>query len=77
MLGKRSHPDASDPRLEGNYVVEEMELVLKLCLFCSHLVLEARPSIRQVVHFLDGNAKLPDLPNDKACFRRSTSNEVV
>jgi hypothetical protein len=28
--------DASDPRLEGNYVVEEMELVLKLGLLCSH-----------------------------------------
>ena len=30
--------DASDPRLEGNYVVEEMELVLKLGLLCSHTV---------------------------------------
>ena len=30
--------DASDPRLEGNYVVEEMELVLKLGLLCSHSV---------------------------------------
>ncbi|KAM3739820.1 hypothetical protein ACB098_08G051100 [Castanea mollissima] len=74
--GKGAILDASDPRLEGNYVVEEMELVLKLGLFCSHLVPEARPSMRQVVQFLDGNAKLPELPNDKACFGTSTSNEV-
>ncbi|KAL4610611.1 hypothetical protein ACB092_08G063300 [Castanea dentata] len=74
--GKGAILDASDPRLEGNYVVEEMELVLKLGLFCSHLLPEARPSMRQVVQFLDGNAKLPELPNDKACFGTSTSNEV-
>ncbi|KAK4606586.1 hypothetical protein RGQ29_000711 [Quercus rubra] len=74
--GKGAILDASDPRLEGNYVVEEMELVLKLGLFCSHLVPEARPSMRQVVQFLDGNAKLPELPNDKACFGTSTSNEA-
>ncbi|XP_075635992.1 L-type lectin-domain containing receptor kinase SIT2-like [Castanea sativa] len=74
--GKGAILDASDPRLEGNYVVEEMELVLKLGLFCSHLVPEARPSMRQVVQFLDGNAKLPELPNDKACFGTSTNNEV-
>ncbi|KAL4610618.1 hypothetical protein ACB092_08G064000 [Castanea dentata] len=74
--GKGAILDASDPRLEGNYVVEEMELVLKLGLFCSHLLPEARPSMRQVLQFLDGNAKLPELPNDKACFGTSTSNEV-
>ncbi|XP_050290625.1 L-type lectin-domain containing receptor kinase IV.1-like [Quercus robur] len=74
--GKGAILDASDPRLEGNYVVEEMELVLKLGLFCSHVVPEARPSMRQVVQFLEGNATLPELPNDKACFGTSTSNEV-
>ena len=68
--GKEAIFDVSDPRLEGNYVVEEMELVLKLDLLCSHLVPEARPSMRQVVQFLDGNAKLPELPE------LPTSNEV-
>jgi serine/threonine protein kinase len=58
--------DASDPRLEGNYMVEEMVLVLKLGLFCSHAVPEARPSMRQVMQFLDGDAKLPELPHDTA-----------
>uniref|UniRef100_A0A2N9FMU4 non-specific serine/threonine protein kinase n=1 Tax=Fagus sylvatica TaxID=28930 RepID=A0A2N9FMU4_FAGSY len=60
--------DVCDPRLEGNYVKEEMELVLKLGLFCSHSMPAARPSMRQVMQFLDGDAKLPELPNDNACF---------
>uniref|UniRef100_A0A2N9IQ15 non-specific serine/threonine protein kinase n=1 Tax=Fagus sylvatica TaxID=28930 RepID=A0A2N9IQ15_FAGSY len=60
--------DASDPRLEGNYVVEEMELVLKLGLLCSHSTPAARPSMRQVMQFLDGDADLPELPHDSACF---------
>ncbi|KAJ6385042.1 hypothetical protein OIU77_028277 [Salix suchowensis] len=51
-----------DPRLEGNYVEEEMELVLKLGLLCTHRTPSARPSMRQVVQYLDGNAALPDLP---------------
>ncbi|KAM3691962.1 hypothetical protein ACJW31_08G051100 [Castanea mollissima] len=41
---------ASDPRLEG--------------LLCSHSMPAARPSMRQVMQFLDGNADLPKLPYD-------------
>ncbi|GLT67018.1 hypothetical protein SLA2020_393530 [Shorea laevis] len=52
--------DASDPRLEGAYVVEEIELVLKLGLLCSHPNPEIRPTTRQVLQYLDGNANLPD-----------------
>ncbi len=55
--------DASDPRLEGNFVVEEMELVLKLGLLCSHSMPAMRPSMRQVMQFLNGDAHLPELPN--------------
>jgi serine/threonine protein kinase len=66
--------DVCDPRLEGNYVKEEMELVLKLGLFCSHSMPAARPSMRQVMQFLDGDADLPELPNDNACF--GTTNEA-
>ena len=53
--------DATDPRLENNYVVEEMELVLKLGLLCSHSSPAIRPSMRQVMQFLDGNADLQEL----------------
>ncbi|KAG2669994.1 hypothetical protein I3760_14G063400 [Carya illinoinensis] len=67
--------DASDPRLEGNYVLEEMVLVLKLGLLCSHAIPTARPSMRQVMQILDGNADLPDVPYDSASFGAFTSNE--
>jgi hypothetical protein len=67
--------DASDPRLDGNYVVEEMELVLKLGLFCSHSIPAARPSMKQVVQFLDGDADLRELPHESASFGAFTSNE--
>nr|XP_023914751.1 L-type lectin-domain containing receptor kinase IV.2-like isoform X1 [Quercus suber] len=67
--------DASDPRLEGNYVVEEIELVLKLGLLCSHSVPTARPSMRQVMQFLDGNASLPELPDGSTFFGIFKGNE--
>lgn len=51
-----------DPRLEGSFVVEEMELVLKLGLLCAHRLPMARPTMRQVVQYLDGNATLPEIP---------------
>ncbi|KAI5576200.1 hypothetical protein BDE02_09G029000 [Populus trichocarpa] len=53
-----------DPRLEGNYVVEEMELVLKLGLLCCFSTPHARPSMRQIAQYLDGNASLPEMPLD-------------
>ncbi|KAH8499152.1 hypothetical protein Peur_074277 [Populus x canadensis] len=55
-----------DPRLEGNYVVEEMELVLKLGLLCCFFTPHARPSMRQIAQYLDGNASLPEMPLDGA-----------
>ncbi|XP_021715386.1 L-type lectin-domain containing receptor kinase IV.2-like isoform X2 [Chenopodium quinoa] len=56
--------ETSDPMLEGNYQAEEMELVLKLGLLCSHPKPEGRPSMRQAVQFLNGDANLPDIPSD-------------
>lgn len=57
--------DAMDPKLETGYM-EEIELILKLGLLCSHPVAAARPSIRQVMQCLDGNTNLPELSSD--CF---------
>ncbi|KAM4095683.1 hypothetical protein ACJW30_08G047700 [Castanea mollissima] len=68
--------DASDPRLQGSYVKEEMELVLKLGLFCSQSMPATRPSMRQVTQFLDGDADLPELPHDDASFGTSTNSEA-
>ncbi|KAF5205510.1 Receptor lectin protein kinase-like [Thalictrum thalictroides] len=51
--------DVVDPKLNSSYVIEEMELVLKLGLLCSHWNPESRPSMRQVMRFLDGDDPLP------------------
>lgn len=50
--------DAVDPKLNGDYVVEEMEMVLGLGLLCSHHRPEARPTMRQVMRFLNGDEDL-------------------
>ncbi|XP_050239011.1 L-type lectin-domain containing receptor kinase I.8-like [Mercurialis annua] len=50
----------SDFQLDGKYMVEEMELVLKLGLLCAHSIPSIRPTMRQVMQYLDGKAALPD-----------------
>jgi hypothetical protein len=45
--------DARDPNLGTEYIAEEMELVLKLGLMCSHSDPAARPIMRQVMQFLE------------------------
>ncbi|XP_058201912.1 L-type lectin-domain containing receptor kinase SIT2-like [Rhododendron vialii] len=54
----------SDPRLGGDYLEEEMELVLKLGLLCSRSNAVTRPSMRQVMQYLDGDALLPEIIHD-------------
>ncbi|XP_007026949.2 PREDICTED: L-type lectin-domain containing receptor kinase S.4 [Theobroma cacao] len=49
-----------DTRLNGQYDQGEMLMVLKLGLICSNDVPVARPSMRQVLRFLDGEAELPE-----------------
>ena len=52
--------DVVDPKLNGNFDGREVLMVLKLGLICSNDVPTARPSIRQVVRYLDGEVGLPD-----------------
>ncbi|KAI8014502.1 putative L-type lectin-domain containing receptor kinase I.11 [Camellia lanceoleosa] len=54
--------ETSDPRLGRDYLEEEMLLVLKLGMLCSQYNEAARPSMRQVMQYLDGNVLLPDIP---------------
>ncbi|KAK4606575.1 hypothetical protein RGQ29_000703 [Quercus rubra] len=68
--------DASDPKLEGNYVVKEMELVLKLGLLCSHSTPAVRPSMREVMQLLDGDADLQELPHASTSFGNFTNVEA-
>uniref|UniRef100_A0A0D9WXQ1 non-specific serine/threonine protein kinase n=1 Tax=Leersia perrieri TaxID=77586 RepID=A0A0D9WXQ1_9ORYZ len=54
-----------DRRLEGNCNVSEACLAIKLGLLCSHPFANARPSMRQVMHYLDGSIPLPEMtPTD-------------
>ncbi|XP_072976507.1 L-type lectin-domain containing receptor kinase SIT2-like [Typha angustifolia] len=57
--------EASDQKLGGDYNEDEMELVLKLGLSCSHPDPVARPSMRQVVQILEGNLVMPNLSPDR------------
>ncbi|PQQ03704.1 L-type lectin-domain containing receptor kinase IV.1-like [Prunus yedoensis var. nudiflora] len=53
--------EARDQNLSPEFVAEEVELVLKLGLLCSHSEPTARPSMRQVVQYLEGDIALPEL----------------
>ncbi|XP_058751212.1 L-type lectin-domain containing receptor kinase IV.1-like [Vicia villosa] len=53
--------EAKDVNLGIYYVSEEVELVLKLGLMCSHSEPGARPSMKQVVQYLEMDIPLPDL----------------
>ncbi|KAK3415758.1 hypothetical protein EUGRSUZ_H01502 [Eucalyptus grandis] len=53
--------EARDPKLGLEFVEEEMELVLKLGLMCSHANPLMRPSVRQVLQYLEGDLPMPEL----------------
>ncbi|KAI8016084.1 L-type lectin-domain containing receptor kinase V.9 [Camellia lanceoleosa] len=67
----------SDPRLEGDYSADEMDLVLKLGLLCSHSNPAARPSMWQVMQYLDGVNFMPEIIIDGAGIGTlATGNEA-
>ncbi|KAL1333866.1 hypothetical protein HN51_062744 [Arachis hypogaea] len=47
--------DAADPRIEGEYEVGDMEMVLKLGLACCHPEPQRRPTMKEVVAVLVGD----------------------
>ncbi|EHA8588087.1 L-type lectin-domain containing receptor kinase VI.2 [Cocos nucifera] len=49
-----------DPKLGKSYMKEEVELVLKLGLVCSQSIPEVRPTMRQVIQYLNGDDGLAD-----------------
>ncbi|XP_022145628.1 L-type lectin-domain containing receptor kinase IV.1-like [Momordica charantia] len=53
--------EAKDPNLGTEYVAEEIEMVLKLGLLCSQSNPMARPSMRQIVQYLEGDAPMPEM----------------
>nr|CAB3462576.1 unnamed protein product [Digitaria exilis] len=54
--------DAADGRLSGEFDAGEMEAVMIVGLWCAHPDRSLRPSIRQAVNVLRGEAPLPSLP---------------
>lgn len=61
--------DARDPKLGTEFDGEELEMVMKLGVLCSHPLAAARPSMRQVMQVLEGNAPLPDVSPDDWVFK--------
>lgn len=51
--------DVIDPKLNGEYNESEVMMVIKLGLMCSHNAPMARPSMRQVVRYLDEEVGIP------------------
>ncbi|XVE96913.1 hypothetical protein REPUB_Repub02eG0264800 [Reevesia pubescens] len=49
-----------DSKLENNFDIWEIDLVLKLGLFCSHNVAALRPRMSQIILYLSGQASLPE-----------------
>ncbi|OEL13424.1 L-type lectin-domain containing receptor kinase IV.2, partial [Dichanthelium oligosanthes] len=58
---KDSLLNTMDIKLQGNYDIDEAFLALKLGLLCSHPFPDARPNMRQVLQYLDGDVPLPEL----------------
>jgi hypothetical protein len=52
--------DARDPRMIGKCDEDDLELVLKLGLLCSHPDPRHRPSMRQAMQILEGTLPVPD-----------------
>lgn len=50
-----------DTRLHGNYDKDEASMVLKLGILCLHPLPTARPSMKQVMEYLNGATALPEL----------------
>jgi serine/threonine protein kinase len=57
-----------DPRLRNDYNFIEACLVLNLGLLCSHPFISARPTMRQVMQYLEGDTQIPELTSTHFSF---------
>ncbi|KAL6842403.1 hypothetical protein ACP4OV_027830 [Aristida adscensionis] len=74
---KGSIAGAVDAKLGSEYDAAEADLVLRLGLACQHPSPAARPSMRQVMQYLDGSASLPELPETYVTFNMLASMETL
>ncbi|KAM3197110.1 hypothetical protein ACQJBY_072654 [Aegilops geniculata] len=69
---KGSLLDAVDKQLGGNYNADQACVALKLGLLCSHPFANARPTMRQVMQYLDGDMPLPEMSPTDLSFQMMT-----
>lgn len=73
---KGSFDDTVDARLKGRYDVHEAYLALKIGLLCSHPFINARPSMRQVMQYLDGEIEAPELSSESIALMQNDGFEA-
>ncbi|PKA56412.1 L-type lectin-domain containing receptor kinase IV.2 [Apostasia shenzhenica] len=67
---------AADRRMAGDFPAEEVEMVLMLGLMCSQPEPEARPSMRQVVQYLEGERSLSEMiMDDRSGFGHDSTTQ--
>ncbi|KAJ7962844.1 Pti1-like kinase [Quillaja saponaria] len=54
---ERKFSELADPKLNGNYVEEELKRVIFVAILCSHSQPERRPTMLEVVELLKGESK--------------------
>lgn len=54
---EKKFSELADPKLEGNYVEEELKRVVLIALLCAQSQAEKRPTILEVVELLKGESK--------------------
>ncbi|KAK6244921.1 hypothetical protein QUC31_011330 [Theobroma cacao] len=60
VIRRRDLLKTADPELNKDFAAEEIDLVLKLALLCSHTIAAYRPRMSQVISYLNGQASLPE-----------------
>ncbi|KAM0907172.1 hypothetical protein ACQ4PT_016303 [Festuca glaucescens] len=58
---RRAALDTVDPRLCGKYDADEARMAIKLGLMCAHPLPDARPGMRQVTQYLEGEVAMPEV----------------
>ncbi|VAI55632.1 unnamed protein product [Triticum turgidum subsp. durum] len=67
-LHRESLVEAADPKLQHKYNSDEVCLILKIGLLCSHPSPSARPTMQQVLQYLDGELPLPEMTRSTLSF---------
>lgn len=68
---------AVDHKLNSVYVDKEVQMVLRLGLVCSHPRPEARPTMRQVTKYLNGDESLPVLEHQLSSIGPDRVDEIT